>query len=311
MQRFALPHGENIGSAPFQRAPGLTVAGMSTIRDLSVKDPAVQGQVKTILPNRLHHTPIRQTSDYTSIETLPPASYSLHRSKDAGIPTQQEDWSLKHQTSSAIDNTMWDTQSLTRDEFMTNFHGSRVINKNGRLVYVKQSTVQPGIETYNGDVWQQREHDVGLAPFQNDYQYILTTPGLGRSDAWQAPALEGWGWNPLTEPPAFSLPTYYPYRPHAPTNSGYVYPLPLQAQLEQHIKMHPERRDLGKGFINKTFRGRPVITYDGWAHAQSQGDNDPSQEERASVAGVPILRPERAYGRNLKMLRKKGKFSLK
>ena len=182
----------------------------------------------------------------------------------------QEDFDLRFQTSSAVDNHLFDLQKMTRDQWSTDIQDSRIVMKHGRPVHVKYDQLS-GTDQIVGDVWNPEHYNVGLAPFQNDLQHTLTTPGLGRSDYWGAPTLESWGRAPLKQPPGFELPSYYPYRPHAPNNKEDMvpHPLPLKAQLEQYIKMDPSRRDLSKGFIDKTFRGYPIVRYDDWSHPRA------------------------------------------
>ena len=270
LQGYALPSHENIGTAPFTSAPGLTLDGIQSVRDLTDISPVVQSHEDAVMPNALFRTPIRQPlTDYTEAR-FPTGAFEYHKSQKERIPTHQEDFDLRFQTSSAVDNHLFDLQKMTRDQWSTDIQDSRIVMKHGRPVHVKYDQLS-GTDQIVGDVWNPEHYNVGLAPFQNDLQHTLTTPGLGRSDYWGAPTLESWGRAPLKQPPGFELPSYYPYRPHAPNNKEDLvpHPLPLKAQLEQYIKMDPSRRDLSKGFIDKTFRGYPVVRYDDWSHPRA------------------------------------------
>ena len=177
LQGYALPSHENIGTAPFTSAPGLTLDGIQSVRDLTDISPVVQSHEDAVMPNALFRTPIRQPlTDYTEAR-FPTGAFEYHKSQKERIPTHQEDFDLRFQTSSAVDNHLFDLQKMTRDQWSTDIQDSRIVMKHGRPVHVKYDQLS-GTDQIVGDVWNPEHYNVGLAPFQNDLQHTLTTPGL-------------------------------------------------------------------------------------------------------------------------------------
>ena len=81
LQGYALPSHENIGTAPFTSAPGLTLDGIQSVRDLTDISPVVQSHEDAVMPNALYRTPIRQPlTDYTEAR-FPTGAFEYHKSQ--------------------------------------------------------------------------------------------------------------------------------------------------------------------------------------------------------------------------------------
>lgn len=238
--------------APPLNDPGFVIKGANP--------PLRVHEALPMLPTVRDYTPIMQPNQRYEPVMAPGA-----KTLDHLTPVQTEEFLFRHMGKNSTDLYRGGTQ-MDVGHYINKVHDRKIIEWNGRLIYVKADPLNAEVWTYEGEVYKASEGDL-RDPLEGPHHAVEGTCGIGRSDYWKSPVVKGWGRSQYSGPQPVTVKGYF-YKPMPSVSGSYPHwhDAKTNRYVEQHVKLGPERRDFGKGLINKTHNGQYDIRYSNWSN---------------------------------------------